>query len=66
MEYQNSGPSGTLRADASMEWTASPQKLLCYLKNPVNVWPVFSSQTYVNLNEYDYSLYANVTDLAAE
>ena len=29
-------------------------------------WIVFSLQTYVNLNQYDDGLYANVHDLADE
>jgi len=51
--------------------------LKCWAKNP-NDRPTFNDlrktmkdmgrnhETYVNLHEYDYSLYANVTDLAAE
>ena len=33
---------------------------------PVNAYIFFSLQTYVNLNKYDNSLYANIYDLTAE
>ena len=36
------------------------------LDTSVNVWTAFHLQTYVNMNQYDDSLYANVSDLEHE
>jgi len=36
------------------------------LYTSVNVWTAFHLQSYVNMNQYDDSLYANVSDLEDE
>jgi len=36
------------------------------LYTSVNVWTAVHLQTYVNMNQYDDSLYANVSDLEGE